>query len=261
MTDPSDGDGVTAVSWRAVYRIGGVATIIAGLVFRRNLAAEIGLFVRGESPVTAGDWFDLLERNRLLGLAYLNLFDIVNYMLVALMFVALCHALREISEGPIAVAGVLALLGIGAYLASNTAFSMLSLAEQYAAATDEAQRAGLRAAGEALLATGRFTGAGSHPGAGGYLSLLLIATAGLIMSRVMLQSRRFGRFIPVVGILANALDLAYCVAYVVLWAASPELLATLFIPAAGLLLMVWHILLGWRLYRMGRPETPVLHPR
>jgi hypothetical protein len=109
-----------------------------------------------------------------------------------------------------------------------------------------------------MLAIHRFTSPGAHPGAGGYLSLLLIAIAGMITSVVMLRSAVFNRATAYVGILASAFDLAYCIVYVFVPAVDSGLLAVCFIPAAGLLLMIWHIMVGWRLYQLGRPEGKTL---
>jgi hypothetical protein len=245
--------------WKSLHRVGGVAALIAGVLFRRNLAAEIGLFSQHKPPVTVSNWFALLQSNRLLGLTYLNIFDIVNYTLVGLMFLALYAVLRRANRSYVAIATALGFLGIGVYFASNTAFSMLSLSDQYAVATTEAQRTTLLGAGEAMLALNRFAGPGSHPGTGGYVSLLLVALAGMITSVVMLRSDLFNRATAYVGILASGLDLAYCIAYAFLPTVDSAVLALLFMPAAGLLLMVWHIMVGWRLYRLGRIECPVHH--
>jgi hypothetical protein len=86
---------------------------------------------------------------------------------------------------------------------------------------------------------------------GRYLSLLFIATAGLLASIIMLRSNMFTRATAYVGMLAAALDLAYCLAVVVMPVVDREQLALCFIPAAGLCLMIWHILIGQRLYRQG----------
>lgn len=233
-----------------LYRIGGVAALLAGILLRRNLGVEIAIFSPQKPPDTVAGWFALLQSSRLLGLAYLNIFDIANCVLVALMLLALYAALKAVSPGYMAIALSLGLLGIGVYLATNTALSLLALSHQYTAA-DEAHKTLLLAAGEALLALNRFSSAGAQPGSGGYLSLLLIAAAGLITSLVMLRSTVFGQATAWIGIAAAALDLAYCLAYPLAPAATAALLAVLFIPAAGLLLMVWHILVGWRLLRLG----------
>ncbi len=245
-------DETSNLGWNGLYRAGGIAALLAGVLFRRNFAAEIALFFQHGSPASAADWFALLQDNRLLGLVSLNILDVVNYALLALMFLALLAVLRPANKSAMAIAAAFGFLGIAVYLASNTALSMLSLSNQYAAVTSEAQRAGLLGAGEAMLAISRFASAGA-PGSAGYVSLLLVAAAGLITSLVMLRSHAFNRATAYVGIVAAALDLAYCIAY--LFLPGVEMLAVFFIPAAGLLLMVWHILIGWRLLRLGR-ATP-----
>ncbi len=244
--------------WKSLYRAGGVAALIAGVFFRRNIAAEIGLFSQRPSPVTVSDWFALLQSNRLLGLSYLNIFDLVNYALVGLMFLVLYAVLKRANKSYMAVATALGFVGIAVYFASNTAFSMLSLSDQYTAATTEAQRNILLAAGQALLAINRFSSPGAHPGAGGYMSLLLIAVAGMITSVVMLRSAVFNRATAYVGILASAFDLAYCITFAFIPMVDSKLLAVSFIPAAGFFLMIWHIMVGWRLYQLGRLERKTL---
>jgi hypothetical protein len=252
--EPSDAE------WKRLWRAGGVAALLAGVLFRRNIAAEIGLFTQREAPANAGDWFALLEGNRLLGLVSLNLVDVVNYALLALMFLAVYTVLKRSNKSTMAIATGLAFLGIVTYLSSNTALSMLSLSDQYAAATTEAQKTHLLGAGEAMLALNRWAGAGSHPGSGGYFSLLLVAAAGMLTSAVMLRSTAFNRATGWVGVVAAALDLAYCVAYALLPEVDGELLAVFFIPAAGLLLMVWHILIGWRLLRLAQAPVRAAAP-
>ncbi len=242
--------------WKSLYRIGGVAALISGIFFRRNIAAEIGLFSEYKPPVTVSNWFVLLQSNRLLGLSYLNIFDIVNYALVSLMFLALYVVLRRTNKSYMAIATILGFLGIAVYFASNKALSMLSLSEQYAAATTDTQRTMLLAAGEAMLAINRFSSPGAHPGTGGYVSLFLIAIAGMITSVVMLRSDVFNRATAYVGILASAFDLAYCIAFAFMPTVDSELLAVIFIPAAGLFLMIWHIMVGWRLYQLGKDTPP-----
>lgn len=243
-------------NWKSLYRVGGAAALIAGVLFRRNIAAEIGLFSKQQPPVTVGGWFALLQSNRFLGLAYLDIFDIVNYVLVGLMLLALYAALKPVTKSYMAIAVSLGFLGIAVYLGSNTALSMVSLSEQYAGATTDGQRTALLAAGEAMLAIHRFGSPGAHPGSGGYMSLLLIAAAGMISSVVMLRSEVFKQTTAYVGILASGFDLAYCFAYVFVPRVDSELLAVMFIPAAGLFLMIWHIMVGRRLTQLGKSRRP-----
>lgn len=245
-------DAETADSaWKSLYRVGGVAALVAGVIFRRNLGPEVSLFSVQKPPDAVVDWFALLQNNKLLGLSYLNLFDIVDYALVGLMFLALYAALRRANKSYMAIATTLGFVGTGVYFASNTAFSMLSLSDQYAAATADAQRSMFLAAGQAVLAINN-PGA-IYQGTGIYVSFLLLAVAGLIVSAVMLRSNIFGRVTAYVGILASAFDLAYCITFAFVPAMTVYLLS-----AAGLLLMVWHILIGQRLYQLGHLERKTL---
>lgn len=241
----------TALDWTPLYRAGGIAALLAGLLFRRNIAAEIALFSGQPSPTTVAGWFALLRDRPLLGLTSLNIFDVLNYALLALMFLALFVALWKLRPSLMALALPLALIGITVYLTSNTALSLLSLSDQYAGAATDAGRAPLLAAGQALLALNRFSGPDAQPGAGGYISLLLVAVASLLASIAMLRGDLFRKAIGIVGIVASALDLAYCLAYICLPSLDSQTLAVTFIPAAGLFWMIWHILVGWRLTRLG----------
>jgi hypothetical protein len=88
--------------------------------------------------------------------------------------------------------------------------------------------------------------------------LLLIAVVGMITSVVMLRSDVFNRATAYLGILASALDLAYCTGFAFVPAVESELLAICFIPAAGMLFMIWHILVGRRFYQLGCLEGKTL---
>ncbi len=247
---PVAGEITPDFSWRGLYKVGGIAALIAGAIFRRNIAAELGLFGLQPAPVAINDWFEFLQHNRFLGLAYLNIFDILNYALLGLMFFALFAALRLINKSCMVIALTLGIVGITVYFASNTAFSMLSLSNQYASATSEIQKNLLLAAGHAVLSINRFSGPDAYPGTGGYISFLLIALAGLIISVVMIRSKAFNRITGYVGIIANALDLIYCIAFVFIPAVDNRILTICFIPTAGLFLMIWHIMIGWRVCRL-----------
>ena len=224
--------------WRSLYRVGGVAALMAGILFRRNLGPEISLFGGLAPPSTVADWFTLLECNTVLGLSFLSIFDVVDYALVGVMFLALYPALRKADKGVMALATALGLTGVGVYFASNAAFSMLFLSGQYTAAATEAQRQAHLAAGQAVLAYGKGTGV--------HTSFLLIAVAGLMTSSLMLRSGLFSRATAHMGILAASLDLAHFIALIF----APWMDVYL-LSAAGLLTMIWHILIGRRLLHLG----------
>ena len=173
----------------------------------------------------------------------LNLFDLVNYALVGLIFLALLAALRRTSESWMVIGAALGFVGITVYLASNQAFSMLSLSRQYTVATTDAQRAMFLAAGQAVLAIHYNS---SYAGTGIYPSFLLVSIAGLIISLVMLRSTLFSKGSASIGILANSFGLGY---YFIL-AFAP---AFVFIPisVSAIFLLIWYLLVGCRLWALG----------
>lgn len=142
------------------------------------------------------------------------------------------------------IATTFGFVGIAVYFASNQAFAMLSLSDQYAAATTNVQRSMLLAAGQALLAIDN-PGA-VYQGTGIYISLLLVTLAGLIISIVMLRSSIFGKATAYAGILANVFGLGYFIAL----AFAPALC---FLPPSisAPFRLIWYILIARRLFQLG----------
>ena len=65
-------------------------------------------------PSSVIDWFGLLHTNRLVGLTLLNVFDIVNCVLIGLIFLGLYAALRRASGSYMMLAAALGFVGIAA---------------------------------------------------------------------------------------------------------------------------------------------------
>jgi len=239
--------------WRLSYRVGAAAALVAVIIFRRNLAAELSLlaglgivrFAPAVPPVSAAEWFALLQDSCLVGLWLLDIFDLANYALVGLIFIALYGALRRVQNGMMTVATVFCFVGIAVCFASNQALPMLALSKQYAAATTEANRSLLLAAGQARLA---FNNPGAlYKGTGFYLSLFLVLTAGLIVSIVMAGGRVFSRLTAAMGITANVIALGYFPALVF----APSLCA---LPPSisAPFRLAWYIMIALRLFKLAR---------
>jgi hypothetical protein len=121
---------------------------------------------------------------------------------------------------------------------------MFVLGEKFAAATSDAQRSMLAAAGEAILARGEdFT-----PGA--FIGFILgeIATLGILF--VMLRGKIFGKVTAMVGIIGVTLLSAFTF-WVTFFPASQNL-AMVAGMTGGTLSMVWSILVAARLFRLGK---------
>ena len=224
--------------WAGLYRVGGAAPLVAALLY----LSQFLILLSGETyPTDPQAWFDLFGRSRILGLFFLNALDIVSISLVGLMFLALYVALRRTSPSSMAVGAFLAFLGVAVFVSARAAAvtATLSLSEAYAAATSQAQRSQLVAAGLAVHATSRATPE--------TLGFLLIAVGGAVTSAVMLRSGIFNRSAGYLGLLAGLATLANDVSIVVTPSVAPFLM-----PVNGLLWLVWWLMIGSGLLRLSR---------
>ena len=230
--------------WTTLYKAGALAALLAALLFRRNIGAEVSLFTGVEAiPITAADWYALLQTNPFVGLSLLAVFDLVNYALVGVIFLALAAALWQVNRSAVAIALASGLVGITLNLASNISLTMLSFSQRYADASSEAQRADLLAAGQAILA-GNDPLAG-NPGTSVLVSLLLVALAGLLFSVLLLPSHRVT---AILGLLASGCDLAYGLVFPL----TPVTPVYLLLAAAGLFWMLWHLLVAFVLWKYAK---------
>jgi hypothetical protein len=235
-----------AETWQPLYRTGAVAALLAALLFRRNIGAEVSLFTGMEAiPTTAADWFSLLQRNPFVGLSFLAVFDLSNYFLVGIVFLALAAALWQVNRSIVVLALAGGLVGITLNLAANIALTMLSLSQRYATTTSAAQRADLLTAGQAILAGNDPLAA--LPGTGALISLLLVALAGLLFSVLLLPSHRVT---AILGLLAGGCDLAYGLVFPL----TPSAPVYLLLAAAGLFWMLWHLLVARFLWKYAKEQ-------
>jgi hypothetical protein len=231
----------TTGSCKSLYKLGGVAALIVVVL---TLAEIVGHSIY-PLPATANDWFMLFQSNPITGLLDYWGLEVPMYAMFVLVFLALYVVLRETNQSAMAIALIFVLLGAGIFFATNNPFTMLSLSNQHAAATTDAQRAAFLAAGEAVLAN-----TGQRAVGGFNVGLFLVSIAGLLVSAVMLQSDSFSKSTAYVGILAYGLSLAD---YLRQALTQSAVVALLVILSGALLLVIWYVLVGRRLYQLGRP--------
>lgn len=231
-------------AWKGLCKAGGIAALIL-IVY--SVVTMVVLIVFGGQPNTAEQTFAVLQDSRLVGLLRLDLLTVIAMPLYYLLYCGIYVALRRTSGAYAALATAFAFIGVTLFLATPSVFSMVYLSDQYAAASTEAQKALFLAAGEATIASDMWHGTGAIMGG------ILLQSAGVLISIVMLRSKVFGRVTAFVGILTHGLDLAH-------------ILIGFFVPAVGVILMavagplylLWFPLVGRRLCQLGRvkEETP-----
>ena len=228
-------------AWKPLYKVGGVAALIVVML----IVISIPIFIIWPPPggllptsSTVIDCFTLFQKNWLLGLLGLDLVMLASAVLGIPIYLALYAALRRASPSFMAIALTLGLVGIPAYFAANPAFSMLSLSNQYAAATSDAQRSLFVAAGQAILA--------NYQGTGFDMYYILGAVATLLISAVMLRNAPFSKKTAYVGIAAGVLMLV------------PPTVGTIgvYLSLISLVaLVIWYVLIARRLLMLAQDKS------
>ena len=224
----------TPPSWRALYQFAAVAALImVGIII-----IQLIVFIAAPPPLegSAIDWFRLFRTNKLIGLMDFELLMIIYTLISIPITLSLYHALRRTDPACTALYVALSLIGVVCFIAARPAFEMLSLSDQFAAATTEAQKSSLLAAGEATLAA--FHGTAFH------VSYVLGSLSGLIISLVMLRSHIFSKATAYVRIASSLFDFG------------------LYIPTIGifisifsvLFLFVWNLMIARRLFQLARSK-------
>jgi hypothetical protein len=232
------GDG----AFRSLYIIGGEAALMVAAL----TLGEIIFFVFFPPPETIDGWFSLFQSNALIGLLDFWGLEIPMYLMFIPVFLALYLLLNNSHQGLMAIALICALLGVAIFLATNNPFTMLILSKQYAAAETNVQQSALLAAGQTILANT------NQRALGGFnIALLLVSVAGLITSSVMLQNHHFSRSSAYIGILAFALSLADYLRQVL---TQSLIIALPLILLGALFIITWFILIGLKLFQLGRHE-------
>jgi hypothetical protein len=232
----------------------GLSALLAALVFRRWLSAEFDMlksfglirFHLDAAPSTPLEWFRLLQSDTFIALLLLNVFDMVNYVLVAIMYLGISMLHDRRSGVCMRIAMALTAIGASMYFTSSQSLNLLSLSNQYFAATDEIQK-------RSILAAGQFALTVNDPvtfGTGMFWSYMLLYLSGLVIAIVMLRGGIFRKWIAILGIVASAFGLGYFI-------------TSLFGPTLGILPavgsapcnLVWYFAVGIKLLKSGRSET------
>jgi hypothetical protein len=247
LTKQPDQAEVVEKQGKSFFRVASAAALLTVVVVISEILIT---FLPGGStpPDSVIDWFALFHAKWFLGLRNLGLLNIAFTTLAIPVFFALYDIQRRFNRSYATLALIVFIVGVAVFYATNRAFPMLDLSRQYAAATSDSQRVVIAAAGQAMLAVGQ-----SHT-PGTFLGFFFSEVAGLLMSILMLQSGVFSRATAYVGILGFGLLMFFeiCSSFV------PVLVdvAMLFAIGGGLLEMVWYILIGRRLLRLGQGVSP-----
>jgi hypothetical protein len=224
------------------YKAGGIAALA---LFVYALATILVLMTMGGAPATAQEAFTALENNRLVGLLRLDVLTLVFMPAYYVLFAGLFVALEKTNRIHTAIAGVLAFIGVTLFLSAPSVTPLLHLSQQYSAATNEARKAMLLAAGEAAIASDMWHGSAAIIGG------ILLQAGCVWISAVMLDGCVFTKTTAYIGLVMPGLDLAHgLIGLVTPWARA------ILLMIAGPLYLVWFPLIARRLFQLSRTNKP-----
>ena len=231
----------TSREWTGLHKLGAVTSL---LILCTAVLEIVITFLPGgyASAETVVDWFNLIHDNWFLGLRNLGLLNIVMTTLGIPMLFALCMAHWKVNPEYSALALIISVIGDAVFYATNRAFAMLDLSNQYALASTNVQRTVLEAAGQAMLAVGQ-----SHT-LGTFIGFCLSEIAGILISVVMLRCGIFSKLNAYAGILGFSMLLVYEICQSFLPGSSSFVL--IFAMIGGILNLLWYGLIAQRLFKI-----------
>jgi hypothetical protein len=221
---------------RGLCRAGGLCAMVLGLSY----LAITALYLPGGGPPTeAEDWLKHLSGRTAAWWAILGLSVLTDFLFVPVA-VALYAALKQVNKNAIlAGAGLLlSFVGLDLTVTWPNYSSLIALGGRYAAATDDARRAMLVASA-------------AHPAAVVTSTLfavyaILVPSVGILVTGLVMLRGPFGRATALSGVASGLLGILAVVGPFV----APGLGFAAVI--ASVFTTVWVLLVGYRLYGLGR---------
>jgi hypothetical protein len=219
-------------SWSGLYRAGGVAGLLAGAIY---LVAATLVFTTPTPPLASGaETLAFIAAHRPLYILKQILW-LAPSALAMVVFLALYPALERVNKSYAAIGAILGIAAWALSLAWPTtgegAPALVYLSDQYAAATSDTERTAFATAAEVLVATE------ATPAAIGVLQTISVLVISLVMVR-----GGFPKPVAYLGVATGAVGIV-----------SEALISVLGIAYAiyGVLIMVWFLVIGWQLFRLG----------
>jgi hypothetical protein len=227
---------------KTLYTIGAISALTAVLV--GIVETSLTFLPEGTSAgtVTVVDWVDLFERSPFMALRNLGLLNMLFNITAIPAYLALYAAHRGGKRTYATLALAIALIGVAVFFGTNRALPMLDLSNRYAAATTDAERAHLVAAGQAMLSVGQSHTPGTFP------AFFFADLSGILMSVSMLRGKVFSRVNAILGIVGFALLLVYEV--LASFVSGLDGVAWVIVMFGGLSSTVWYVLSALRLFRL-----------
>ncbi len=231
-------------SWNWVFIVGAIAFVIIGIwyLFSNFWGYLVGVPAPGFATppvVTNQQYFNTLATHPTASTVFYGVYSLIDVLVIPAL-IALYLALKGIHKNAMIVAMGLvlmwAILDVG--VTEFNSLALVSLTQNYNAATDPAQQAVYASAANYALAAIPIATFYSY----------LVGSIGFFIASITMLKGVFRKPVAFIGIAANGLGI---IAAFVLFAPG---LAVIILPTL-VLYGLWNVLVGVRLFRLGRTVT------
>ncbi|MHB1017575.1 MAG: hypothetical protein ACYC2X_06790 [Coriobacteriia bacterium] len=240
MTGDSSDASLNGRALATLFRAGAIAAALT--VFITIVQIVLGVVWTppdfAPTAAVAESMLQLIETSPIRAFVTLDGLMVLDYLLLAVVYLALYAAMRDREPSLMTLGTVLALVAITLYFTANPSITMFVLAEQYSAGMPDA--AGVVTAAQAVLAT--------FEGTAFIIHYLVMGIAGILVSVAMLRGVIFSRATGIAGVAQGSMMLV---------PVTFGMIGLIFAVGSLVPFIVWFILVARRL---GRLATEVAQP-
>lgn len=226
---------------RLLYKAGGWTSVLF-LVYS-FASILIMILLDGGYPDSAIECFEMINENRLIALLRLDIISIIVVPFYYLLFYSIYQSLKTDYKLIAKIALFCTLAGVTIFIAGLNITSILILSDKYHMTTSPEMKQQLLAACEGMLASDMWINTGA------ILRGILIESGAIIFSILMLKTLVFNKATGLVGLITHGFDLLSIIIGIFY---TP--IKDLFIMVAGPLYIVWFVMIGIRLFRLGKTK-------
>jgi hypothetical protein len=224
-------------NWVKLFKTGSISAMLIALLMVGEIFVY-ALIPNSDNPI---EIFELFQRNAFAGLLFFDLLGIISYLLFIPFMISLYKVMEKENPVLLSVGTILFFIGITVFIANNTGLSVLSLSNQYKAATSEEEKAMLMAACKTMITLFDVNAF--------MVSYVIVSLAWSMISYAMVRSKIFSRSTAYFGLLAG---LSGIIAEIIENTMKQFLMVAIsFYFLAIVFLIIWLVKSGLLLYKIG----------
>jgi hypothetical protein len=229
--------------WKLFYKIGAISVFLAVLVMLTEIFLT-ALPDGSRAELTVEQLFNMYNRNCFMAMRYMGLMNIIASTLMLPVFFSLYGLYRHNLKVFASFTLILSLAGYVIFMADNTAFAFLELAEKYSKEISDTNKTILLAAGEALIARGASHTPGTFPG------FLIGEIGGILFSIIILIGGILKKSTGIIGLIGCS--------FLLIFEIISSFIGTLFHESiivamiGGIMTLAWYVLIGLGLLKNSR---------